>query len=278
MSTPSRSRLALRANLHLVDYVILGLAFLSLLVFLLDRTPGLPASEERLLRVADLGLVVLYGGAFLTKWVLAERPLRWLRSNAVNALGALPITLNVLSFVVAERYFVVVQVVIVVLRFGEALDRAFGARVLQGLFERYRSMLVEELSQPLLMRLAIVLEEAVVSRDYAAAIGKRLDERRDLIEAAVGRAIAASPKLSRVSRFGPVERWIDETTQEIVDAAHAALTGPEINTLIREGLRDAFGELRGGIAARKWQGKGVGVTDVARGVVRVGGEGARGEA
>lgn len=259
-------RLKLRENLHLIDVAILALAFTSLLVFLLERTGALPEDERAILGVADLALVLLYGSAFGAKWILADRPVRWIRRNAPLALGAFPLTINVLPFV-PDRYFIVIQVIVVVLRTGEALDRAFGERILLGLWERYRSMIVEELSQPLLMRLAIVLEEAVTSRDYAAAIGRRLDDRRDLVEAAVKRAIAASPKLTRLSRFGPVERFIDETTHEIVDAAHAALTGPEVNALIREGLQEAFGELKEGIARRKWQGKGVGVVDVARGVV-----------
>lgn len=264
----TRARLRLRENLHILDFAILGLAFTSLLVFLLDRTRALPAEETDVLRTLDLVLVVLYASAYVTKWMVADSPLGWLRRNWLLAFGAFPLTINVLGFVVADRYFIVIQVITLVLRAGEALDRAFGARILAGLFERYRSMLVEELSQPLLMRLAVVLEDAVTSRDYAAAIGKRLDDRRDLVEAAVKRAIAASPKLTRLSRFGPVERWIDETTDEVVDAAHAALTGPEINLLIREGLQEAFAELKQGIADRKWKEKGVGVADVALGVVR----------
>ena len=264
------TRLRLRANMHVLDYVILGLAFTSLLVFILERTGSLPEGERTLIGYVDILLVLLYGTAFATKWILADHPVRWFRRNALLGLGALPLTYNILPFV-ADRYFIVIQVIVITLRTGEALDRAFGARILQGLWQRYQSMIVEELTQPLLMRLAIVLEEAVVSRDYAAAIGRRLDTRRDLVEAAVKRAIQASPKLSRISQFGPVERWIDETTHEIVDAAHAALTGEEINMLIREGLQEAFGELKAGIADRKWQGKGVGVTDVARGVVARGG-------
>jgi hypothetical protein len=262
-----QTRLRLRANLHVVDYVILGLAFTSLIVFVLERFSGLPEDERAVLGFFDIALVILYGAAFGTKWMLADHPTHWLRRNAFLALGVLPLTYNVLGFVVADRYFIVVQIAVVTLRTGEALDRAFGERILQGLWQRYQYMIVEQLSQPLLMRLAIVLEEAVTSRDYAAAIGRKLDERRDLIEAAVKRGIAASPKLSRISSFGPVERWVDETTHEVVDAAHAALTGEEINTLIREALQETFAELKTGIAEKKWQEKGVGVTDVAKGVV-----------
>lgn len=266
MASPGGTHLRLRASLHLVDYAILALAFTSLLVFILERT-GLPEDERRVLGYADLLLVVLYGSAFATKWILADAPARWIRRNAIAGLGVLPLTYNVLAPVLPDRYFIVLQIIVVTLRTGEALDRAFGERILLGLWQRYQFMIVETLAQPLLMRLAIVLEEAVTSRDYAAAIGRRLDDRRDLIEASVKRAIAASPKLSRVSQFGPVERWIDDTTQEVVDAAHAALTGPEVNALIREALQDTFAELKTGIAEKKWQGKGVGVTDVARGVV-----------
>lgn len=262
--TARRTRLTLRANLHLLDYAILALAFTSLLVFLLDQSAALAGAEFKALRWIDITLVVAYGGMYVMKLALADDPGRWLRRHAVHVLGTLPLTIPIL---LPDRFHIVVQVVVVALRAGHALDRAFGEKILQGLFERYRSMVIEELTDPLLMRLAIVLEEAVVSRDYAAAIGKRLDERRDLVEAAVSRAIAASPKLSRLNQFGPVQRFVDETTQEVVDAAHAALTGPEVNTLIREGLQDAFTELKQGIRERKWQGKGVGVTDVALGVV-----------
>lgn len=261
------TRLTLRQNLHLVDYLILALAGTSLAVFILDLGGDLTGHELSALLVVDLLLVALYGSAFAIKYALADNPRGWLKRNAIHALGVLPITVPIL---VPERFYVVVQVIIIVLRFGEALDRAFGRQVLQGLFDRYKSMMVEELADPLLLRLAIALEEAVVSRDYAAAMGRRLQDRRDLVEAAVARAIAASPKLSRISRFGPVQGFIDETTKEVVDAAHAALTGPELNTLIREAFEDAFAELKTSIRERKWQQKGVGVTEVAKGVMSAG--------
>jgi hypothetical protein len=266
---PPPTRLRLRERLYFLDVAILILAFTSLLVFLLDRTHALPPDEEIVLRYVDLALVALYGAAFLYKVILVENPGRWLRRYWIYALGILPLTI---PLGVPVRYFIVVQVIILVLRTGEALDRAFGARVLRGLFERYRYMLIEELTDPLLMRLAIVLEDAVTSRDYAAAIGHRLDERRDLIEKAVDRAIAASPKLQTITRFGVVDKWVDDTREEMVDALHAALTGPELNQIIREGLQDAFGELKQGIADKKWRGKGVGITDVAVGVANVGSE------
>lgn len=262
--TAAPAKLRLRDNLYLVDYGILGLALTSVVVFLLYQADDkLTGVEFTALRWVDVALVTLYAAAFATKWLIAEQPLRWLRKNALNVIGVLPLTVPLF---LPERYFLVVQLVIVILRAGEALDRAFGARVLRGLFDRYQYMLVEELTEPILMRLAVVLEDTVTSRDYANAMGKKLDERRDLVEAAVQRAIAASPKLSRLSQFGPVDRYIKETTEELVDAAHAALTGPEVNTIIRESLQEAFSELKDGIRQRKWTGKGVGVGDLARAV------------
>src|SRR5438552_321220 len=263
---PAPTKLKLRSRLHVIDYGILVLSFTSLLLFLLYRTEKFTGADLDRLRLVDVGISVLYASAFVVKWVLADSWWRWIKRNWWYAFGAFPVTF---PFLIPDRWFIVVQVIVVVLRTGEALDRAFGAHVLRGLFARYQYMLVEELTDPLLMRLAIVLEDAVTSRDYAAAIGKRLDERRDLVEAAVKRAVLASPKLQRLNSFGPVERWIDETTEELVDAAAAALTGPEINEIIRLGLQDAFAELKQGIAEKKWRGKGVGMADVARGVVRV---------
>ncbi len=264
----SKRRLVMREKLHLVDYSILALAATSLVVFALAITGELAGFESTALHVVDLILVALYGTAFGFKWMLADKPASWFKRNAIHALGVFPLTIPIL---VPDRFFVVMQVAVIALRFGEALDRAFGAQVVRGLLDRYKAMLVEELADPLLLRLVGALEQAVVSRDYAAAIGRRLDQRRDLVEAAVTRAIAASPKLSRLDKFGPFHSWMQDSTREMVDAAHAALTGPEVNDLIREGLQDTFAELKTSIRERKWQGRGLGVTDVAKGVI--GGQG-----
>ena len=259
---PARSRLVLRGHLHPLDWTLIVLACASVLLFLAHRLGSLAGLDQGMVRTVDYVMSGAYAVVFVAKWIMAREHTVWLRRHIALAPGILPLTVSILP----DPWFFIGQLSVLGMRGGKALDRAFGQHVAAALSERYKSMIVEELTEPLLMRLAVLLEDSVTSRDYAAAIGKRLDERRDLVEAAVARAISASPKLSRVTRFGPVHRFVDETTKEVVDAAHAALTGPEINTLIREAFHDAFAELKSGIEERKWRRKGVGLSDVAHGI------------
>lgn len=247
-----------------LDIALIVLAFASVVIFTLDVGVEVASIDLRILQAADLLLVIIYGAIFVTKGWLDEHPARWFRRHAWLAVALFPVTIPLF---VAAPYFLVFQVLVLMLRIAKAIDRALHLHIVMGLSERYRARIVEEVTQPLLMDLARTLEEAVTSQDYAAAMGERLRARQDLVEAAVRRGIAASPRFARISQVAPVQRVIDETVREVVVAAHAALTGPEINLIIRESFQDAFVKLRVGIMEPKWPHRGVGLKDAASMVI-----------
>jgi len=243
-----------------LDRLIVGLGFASVFVFTLSAVGGLTASMRGALTVLDLAVVAAYAVAFLAKGLLDERPGRWFRRHAWLALALMPLTIPIL---VSHPWFLLVQVAILTTRGAKAIDRALHLRVVAGLQERYRARVMEEVSQPLLLNLATALEEALVARDLAGAMGASLHQRRDLVEAAVRRGVEASPRLSRVARLPPVQRWVDHVTHDVVDAAHAALVSPETKALLEGSVRDAFRELRAGIEEPKWPHRGIGLGEAA---------------
>lgn len=243
-----------------LDRTIVGLAFASVFVFALTAMGGLVGTMRGALTVLDFLLVGAYAVAFFLKAWLDEDPWRWFRRHAWLALALVPITVPIL---IAQPYFLLVQVAVLLVRGGKAIDRALHLRVVSGLQDRYRARVMEEVSQPLLLNLATALEEALVARDFAGAMGASLHERRGLVEAAVRRGIESTPRLSRVARLPPVQRWVDDVTHDVVDAAHAALASPETNALLREAIRDAFQELRAGIQEPKWPKHGISAGEAA---------------
>lgn len=239
-----------------LDRAILVLAGVSVLVFGLVVTGALSGELGPIVHAVDLFVVAAYAIIFALKGLLDEEPARWFRRHAWLALALMPLSIPIL---VAQPYFLAVQLTVLIVRVAKALDRALHLHVVAGLSQRYRARVAEEFTQPMLLNLASALEEALVARDYATVLGDRLHARRDLIEAAVRRGVDASPTLSKLSRFAPVSRMVDETTREIVDAAHATLASPETNELLHEAVRDAFRELKAGIAEPKWSHKGIGL-------------------
>lgn len=243
-----------------LDRAIVALGFASVLVFALAATAALAGPMRGALVAVDLAIVVAYALAFLAKGLLDENPARWFRRHAWLAVALLPLTVPIL---VAQPWFLLVQVVVVLVRAAKALDRALHLRVMSGLTERYRARVMEEVTQPLLLHLADALEESLVARDYAKTLGASLASRRELLEGAIHRGLASNPRLSRLSRLPPVARFVDDTTRDVVDAAQQALASEETNALVRSAVRDAFRELRAGIAEPKWPHKGIGLGEAA---------------
>ena len=246
-----------------LDRAIIALAFASVLLFALSVS-GVVSGVA--LAAADIAIIGSYALIFLLKGLLDERPTRWFARHVWLAIALLPITIPVL---VAQPYFIVVQLVILLARAGKALDRALHLHVVRGLSERYHARAVEEVTRPLLLSLANALEEALLKRDFAGALAGGLHERRQLVEEAVRQGITSSPRLAKVARIPPVQRWVDETTADIVDAAQAALASDQTNALLRDAIRDAFGELRAGLEEPKWPDKGIGPAEAARRVLHV---------
>ncbi len=258
-------RLARRRDLLIFDYALLALAAVSVFIGVVAFTPGLADFEAEALRYLDYFSIFVFGLLVVGKLARSDNPVRFARQNWFAIMGLLPLTTPLF---VADHFWIPVQIIVVASRVSVALDRAFGERVLSGVFARYKAMIVEELTDPILDRLLAIIQQALVRGRYLESLGESLDERRPLIRESVRKSLAASPKMSRLSSLGPVKRYIDETVEEAVDAAVVALTSEEMNKLVSESLDQALADFRGTIQDRAWRKTGYGISDVASGLIR----------
>ncbi len=259
------SRRVRRRDILLFDYALLILAAGSAVIGVIAFSPGLEPLEKGAIRYVDYAAIILFGFFFAAKLVRSGKPIAFAKENWFGLAGLLPLTEPLL---IPDRFWIVVQIIIVTSRVSVALDRALGERVLLGVFARYKAMIVEELTDPILDRLLAIIQQALVRGRYLESLGQSLDERRPLIRESVRKSIEASPKLSKLSTLGPVKRYIDSTIEEAVDAAVVALTSEEMNRLVAESLDRALADFRGTVQDRAWRKKGYGFTDVASGIFR----------
>ena len=261
----ARRALARREGLLWLDSALLALAFLSLLILIVDRVIPLAGDEARALRWVDYAAILLFGLGFLGKLLSARNPVNHLLRNWYEAIAFLPLTVDILGL---GRWFLLLQVAIVFTRFSEALDRAFGERILNRMFDRYKAMLVEELTTPLLVRLVVIIQNALVKGRYMESLGKNLDRRRPEIHAIVLKAVEANPKVARLHRIPRVKEAVSDAVEGVVDSAVASLTSEEMNRLISESLHEVFEDLKQEINKREWKERGVGVGQVTTGLFR----------
>lgn len=262
---PARAELARKARFLPIDLAALLLAAASLVVLVAERTVTLQPGEELYLTYLDYAAVVLFAVLFVAKGLVSGSPAGYLKGHWFDAIGVLPLTQPLFGL---DRWWGVIGFLIVLARASAALDRAFGERVLLRVFDRYRAMLVEELTEPILVRLLVILRDALTRGRYMASIGASIEEKRADVHEVVRKAVAASPKMTFITHLPGVDRKLQEAVDEAVTSAVTALTSEEMNRIVRDAIDRALRDLETEIAKPHWKERGLTLTDVARGLSR----------
>lgn len=252
-------------HLIVLDLAVLGLALASLILLVASVTIAPSADELAWVRSIDYAACGVFGLLLVGKALISGAPLRYVRYHWFDVIGLAPLTH---PFFGLTRWWTLVGVFIVLARASAALDRAFGERVLFAVFARYRAALVEELTEPILLRLLGVLREALSQGRYMESMGKRVDARRSEIHDVVRRAVASSPKLTFAAKLPGADRFVRETVDEAVTAAVVALTSDELNSIVRDAITGALADLEVKVAEPTWKARGYTLGDIARGLAR----------
>jgi voltage-gated potassium channel len=143
-------------------------------------------------------------------------------------------------------------VVVIAGRLLRATDRTFGEAIVHRQVEKYRAILVEELSRPVVLAALDVTENALVKGHYGTAVARALESKREDIAAHVVDQMRKDTALSLLLRtpgIGPaLERLPDRALAGVADTLGTREMDAAIRAVIREVLRD----LRAEVAKRDW--------------------------
>lgn len=237
------------------DRLMLGLAVLDVVLLAIRRDVELPGDWETTLIVwihrVDFALLAIFGVEFLVSLAVARQRLAFLKANWYDLVGLIPIHSPLLR---AFRLGRAIRVYVWGSRYPSEVEEKYGgeAYVLHVL-RRYEPVLVEELTDPLLVRVLGVLRRVVGEAHFANAVGAGLQERRETIRQVVVDSIHKSPALRVAYGIGPVRAGIDEVEKQSVDVAIAALTDPRLDDVIRGSIDDALAGLQARVAEKDWQ-------------------------
>ena len=119
-------------------------------------------------------------------------------------------------------------------RFLRATNMTFGEQVTKRVFDKYRRIIVAELTTPIMVAGISITQELVIRMKFLEAAGKSLDAKRPEIHAAVLEALAKNKVPQNVLTQPMVERIVHDVEKAVVDTVVSTLTGPEINKLVQE--------------------------------------------
>lgn len=225
------------ARQRLYDWGVFGwvvlVDFLITLVFVVDfvrdargMTPG------RILREKWFDLVGMVPmGAFILMEAAAEGvPFGAALTGAQRLTGAAAAGGLVRLF----RLVRIIRIVQAFSRFLRATNMTFGEQVTKRFFDKYRRIIVAELTTPIMVAGITVTQEIIIRMKFLDAAGKSLDAKRPEIHAAVLEALKKNHVPENMLTQPFVEKLVNDIENAVVNTVVDTLTGPELNKLTQE--------------------------------------------
>jgi hypothetical protein len=247
-----------------IDGVMILLALVSVTLVCLDifaRDRLYDWGVFRAVIIADFVITLVFVGDFFLE-TRGQKVGRILRENWFDVLGMVPMAAFIwleaygegVPFMAAfsgevrlgagaaaagglVRLFRLVRIVRIVQafsRFLRATNMTFGETVTKRFFDKYRRIIVAELTTPIMVAGITVTQEIVVRMKFLEAAGKSLDAKRPEIHAAVVEALKKNRVPDNVLAQPLVDKLVGEVEKAVVDVVVDTLTGPELNQLTQQ--------------------------------------------
>lgn len=183
-----------------------------------------------------VGLVPLIAFVWLEAYV-NKQPFNLVFSEEVRLAGGAAATGGLIRLFRLVR---IVRIVQAFSRFLRATNMTFGEQVAKGFFDKYRRIIVAELTTPIMVAGITVTQEIVVRMKFLESIGKAVDAKRPEIHAAIMESLEKNNVPQDILTKPIVDKVVKDVENAIVNALVTTLTGPELNKLTQEMIVDVM--------------------------------------
>lgn len=152
-------------------------------------------------------------------------------TSAVELGGGAAATGNLLR---VFRFVRIVRIVQAFSRFLRATNMTLGEQMTKRLFDKYRRIIVMELTTPIMIAGITVTQEIVVRMKFLESAGKALDSKRPEVHAAVLETLNKNKATQSFLTTAIAERVVADVEKAVMDAVVETLTGPELNALVQQ--------------------------------------------
>lgn len=236
-----------------VDWTFVALALASVVLLIADeilsRTDALSADSRKILIQIDLGICVLFFVEFLVRLIRAERRWHFVKSHWYDIIGMIPASHPALR---GFRLVRLVRIFVLGSRFVRATNRTFGAMTFEAVVRRFSDILVEIVSDAVILKNLDVLAPGLVRARFAERIGDALAKNRQQVSQLVRRSMAQHATGKRLIRMPGVRNLVDAAETAVVDSIIESLRSNELNFVIQEATQEVLDELKKQVAVREY--------------------------
>lgn len=166
-----------------------------------------------------------------------------------DLVGSIPTT-AVPGFA-AFRLLRIVRIVVVGSRFIRAANYTFGDAVVKRVFDKYRAVIVQELTAPILVAGVTMAQGTLSKGRYAESIGVALDTQRAQIHTLVLDNLKRNPVTAKIMGMSAAERILLAQEKAILDAVIQTLTSDETNSILQASLQTTLEDFKMEVQGKK---------------------------
>ena len=235
-----------------VDWVVVALAVVSLGLVITDEVMSSYFQEHperrRWIIYADLAICGVFFLEFVAR--MRHQPSKWAYtvSRWYDVLGMIPVSHPLFR---GLRLLRILRIVVITSRFVRATNRTFGEMAFEATVRRFRNILVEEVSDAVVLRSLSVVEPWLVRARFADRVGEAMETRRPEIHRMVRDAMGRVPGSKLMLRVGPVRSVVDTAENAAVQAVIDTLRSDELNRIVQEATRNVLDELKAQVAEKE---------------------------
>lgn len=224
-----------------LDWILFALAIISLCLLLWQNFFHVSREALVVIRLTDYTVCVIFAAEFFFRWYENGWTLRYLGRNWYAVLGMIPISA---SFMHPHPWL---RGLLILARFGRAIDRVLGEGFTFRLVDRVQSKVVNAVSGVVTIAMLDRVADVLAKGTYTENIAKALAKDEGVLRQMVLEKLKSDPQTGRLS-------WLpyhDEIAQNVISAvlrvAESILNDPRTDELVADMLRVNLDQLRSAI-------------------------------
>lgn len=225
---------------------MLALAVVSVGMLLYETWgPVTPEQSRQILR-ADLVIIGIFALEFTVRWIRDPQPKTFPLRYWYEILGMIPVAHPAIR---GFRLFRIIRIVVILSRFGRAMDRTFGEEFTARMLGRFRTQVVEAVSGAVTLRVlsetASVLERGTYARNMADAIESHGDGMLEVVL----EKVKADPELGAVRHLPFFDTMVSTSARVTRRIVIDLLRDPRTDAVVRDVLRENVRQIQAAVQA-----------------------------
>ena len=238
------------------DWSMLVLAVVDILLLVARNVYAdfLPGWADTTIVAVDLAILLVFALEFLGEIRQATDKVAYTRNHWYEVVGMVPIAhwgfrafrlVRLLRMYVVETY-----------PREEVPERDWSFALVRGLINHYKGVLLEEITDPIVLTSISTLRDPMVRARWTDAVGGSLDDHREEIHASVLDAMQENPRVGFLVRTRPGRRLVREVTDATLESVVHALQSDELNEVVAESIDEVLDELSDRVREKEYRQKG----------------------